>query len=162
MSLHAANGRWVVWLSLLVAMLFQIMPLPGLVEAWRPDWLLLVIIYWAMALPHRYNILTAWVLGVMLDILLGATLGIRAFAMSVVVYVVVLHFQRLRNFPMWQQALLVATQVALYNLIVFWVQFVTDTANFDITLFYPAFSSLIMWPWIFWILRRVRRLYKVR
>ncbi|PKG55751.1 rod shape-determining protein MreD [Shewanella sp. Choline-02u-19] len=162
MSLHVANGRWVVWLSLLVAMLFQIMPLPELVEAWRPDWLLLVIIYWAMALPHRYNILTAWVLGVMLDILLGATLGIRAFAMSVVVYVVVLHFQRLRNFPMWQQALLVATQVALYNLIVFWVQFVTDTANFDITLFYPAFSSLIMWPWIFWILRRVRRLYKVR
>ncbi|MGP1782894.1 rod shape-determining protein MreD, partial [Shewanella frigidimarina] len=28
MSLHVANGRWVVWLSLLVAMLFQIMPLP--------------------------------------------------------------------------------------------------------------------------------------
>ena len=82
--------------------------------------------------------------------------------MSIVVYVVVLHFQRLRNFPMWQQALLVATQVALYNLIVFWVQFVTGTATFDITLFYPAFSSLIMWPWIFWILRRVRRLYKVR
>ncbi|MFT5790212.1 MAG: rod shape-determining protein MreD [Shewanella sp.] len=79
-----------------------------------------------------------------------------------VVYVVVLHFQRLRNFPMWQQALLVATQVALYNLIVFWVQFVTDTANFDISLFYPAFSSLIMWPWIFWSLRRVRRIYKVR
>ncbi|QQX79710.1 rod shape-determining protein MreD [Shewanella sp. KX20019] len=162
MSLHVANGRWVVWLSLLVAMLFQIMPLPELVEAWRPDWLLLVIIYWAMALPHRYNILTAWMLGVMLDILLGATLGIRAFAMSVVVYVVVLHFQRLRNFPMWQQALLVATQVALYNLIVFWVQFVTDTASFDISLFYPAFSSLIMWPWLFWSLRRVRRLYKVR
>ncbi|MGS0682579.1 rod shape-determining protein MreD [Shewanella sp. 125m-7] len=162
MSLHVANGRWVVWLSLLVAMLFQIMPLPDLVEAWRPDWLLLVIIYWAMALPHRYNILTAWVLGVMLDILLGATLGIRAFAMSVVVYVVVLHFQRMRNFPMWQQSLLVAMQVALYNLVVFWVQFVTNGAVFDINLFYPALSSLVMWPWIFWLLRRVRRLYKVR
>ncbi|GIU12228.1 MULTISPECIES: rod shape-determining protein MreD [unclassified Shewanella] len=162
MSLHVANGRWVVWLSLLVAMLFQIMPLPDMVEAWRPSWLLLVIIYWAMALPHRYNILTAWVLGVMLDILLGATLGIRAFAMSVVVYVVVLHFQRLRNFPMWQQALLVAMLVALYNLVVFWVQFVTGSAVFDVSLFYPAFSSLVMWPWIFWVLRRVRRLYKVR
>ncbi len=162
MSLHVANGRWAVWLSLLVAMLFQIMPLPDVVEAWRPDWLLLVISYWAMALPHRYNILTAWLLGVMLDILLGATLGIRAFAMSVVVYVVVLHFQRLRNFPMWQQALIVAMLVAVYNLVVFWVQFVTASAVFDISLFYPAISSLIMWPWIFWILRRVRRLYKVR
>ncbi|WOT04785.1 rod shape-determining protein MreD [Shewanella youngdeokensis] len=162
MSLHIANGRWVVWVSFLVAMLFQIMPLPELVAAWRPDWLMLVIIYWAMALPHRYNILTAWLLGVMLDILLGATLGIRAFSMSVVVYVVVLHFQRLRNFPMWQQSLLVATQVAIYNLIVFWVQYVTETASFELSLFYPAFSSLMMWPWIFWSLRRVRRLYKVR
>lgn len=162
MSMHIANGRWVVWLSLLGAMLLQIMPLPDIVEAWRPDWLLLVIIYWAMALPHRYNILSAWVLGVILDILLGAHLGVRALSMSLVVYVVVLHFQRLRNFPMWQQALMIASLVCLHHLVVFWAQFVVSTVSFDESLFLPAFSGLIIWPWIFWMLRRLRRLYKVR
>ncbi|MEI6859776.1 MAG: rod shape-determining protein MreD [Shewanella sp.] len=162
MSMYVANGRWVVWLSFLAAMLLQIMPLPDIVEVWRPDWLLLVIIYWAMALPHRYNILLAFALGVMLDILLGAHLGIRALSMSLVVYVVVLHFQRLRNFPMWQQALVIASLVCLYHMVVFWTQFVVSTAFFDMSLFFPAFSSLIIWPWVFWMLRRLRRLYKVR
>lgn len=162
MSMHIPHGRWAVWLSFLVAMLFQIMPLPVIVEGWRPDWLLLVMIYWAMALPHRYNILSAWILGVLLDILLGAHLGIRALAMSLVVYVVVLHFQRLRNFPMWQQSLMIASLVCLFHLVVFWVQFVVNVATFDVHLFLPAVSSLIIWPWVFWMLRRVRRIYKVR
>jgi rod shape-determining protein MreD len=160
--MHIPHGRWAVWLSFLVAMLFQIMPLPVIVEGWRPDWLLLVMIYWAMALPHRYNILSAWILGVLLDILLGAHLGIRALAMSLVVYVVVLHFQRLRNFPMWQQSLMIASLVCLFHLVVFWVQFVVNVATFDVHLFLPAVSSLIIWPWVFWMLRRVRRIYKVR
>ncbi|GGI87770.1 rod shape-determining protein MreD [Shewanella gelidii] len=162
MSIHVANGRLVVWFTIFVGLLFQIMPLPELVEHARPDWLLLVMIYWAMALPHRYNILTAWLLGVMLDVLLGATLGIRALAMSLVIYVVVLHFQRLRNFPMWQQSLLVACLVGMYHLVVFWVEFVAIEAEFSLSIILPSLSSLIIWPWAFWFLRRIRRHYKVR
>ena len=59
MSLENANGRLAVWLTLLLGMLLQIMPVPEMFSAWRPDWLVLVMIYWAVALPHRYNILTA-------------------------------------------------------------------------------------------------------
>lgn len=162
MSLHIANGRGVVWLSFFIAMLFQIMPVPIIVAQFRPDWLLLVTIYWSMALPHRYNILIAWGLGVLLDILLGAHLGIRALAMSLVIYVVVLHFQRLRNFPMWQQTAIIASLICLYHLVIFWVQFVVETVVFDIHLFFPAVSSLVIWPWLFWLLRRLRRQYKVR
>ncbi|MCG9695492.1 rod shape-determining protein MreD [Shewanella sp. Isolate11] len=162
MSMHVPHGRWVVWLSFLVAMLLQIMPLPSLVEDWRPDWLLLVMFYWAMALPHRYNILSAWLLGVLLDIMLGAHLGIRALSMSLVIYVVVLHFQRLRNFSMWQQTLMMAGLVCLHHLLVFWLQFVVNVASFDTSLFLPVVSSVLLWPWVFLILRRVRRVYKVR
>lgn len=162
MSYQAANGRVIVWITLLLGLLFQIMPVPSMLDAWRPDWLLLVMFYWAMALPHRYNILTAWLFGVMLDILLGATFGIRALAMSIVVYIVVLHFQRFRNFPVWQQSLMVASLICLYHLIIFWVQFILGTPVFSIELFLPAMSSLLIWPWAFWLLRRVRRHYKVR
>ncbi|MBV7315314.1 rod shape-determining protein MreD [Shewanella sp. NIFS-20-20] len=162
MSLQAANGRLVVWVTLLLGMLFQIMPLPSVVEQWRPDWLLLVMIYWAMALPHRYNILTAFALGLLLDILLGATLGVRSLGFSIVIYVVVLHFQKLRNFPMWQQALIVALLVSFYHLLIFWAEFVLERSSFQWSLLLPALSSLIIWPWAFWALRRLRRHYKVR
>ncbi|MGL4612638.1 MAG: rod shape-determining protein MreD, partial [Shewanella sp.] len=51
MSLQAANGRLIVWLTLFIGLLSQIMPLPVVVEAWRPDWLLMILIYWSIALP---------------------------------------------------------------------------------------------------------------
>ncbi|BFL82132.1 hypothetical protein LFREDSHE_05820 [Shewanella baltica] len=98
MSFQAANGRFIVWVTLFIGVISQIMPLPSVVDAWRPDWLLMIVLYWSIALPHRYNILTAWVLGLVLDILLGATLGVRSLAMSLVIYVAILHCQRLRNF----------------------------------------------------------------
>ena len=162
MRLQAANGRLVVWRTLFVGLLSQIMPLPSIVEAWRPDWLLMILIYWSIALPHRYNILTAWLMGLALDILLGATLGVRSLAMSLVIYMAILHCQRLRNFPKWQQALVVMVLIVIYHLIIYWVEFVMDGAKFHTDLFLPALSGLVFWPWIFWILRRIRRHYKVR
>ncbi|MGI2170298.1 rod shape-determining protein MreD [Shewanella sp. MF05960] len=163
MSAHIASGRLVVWLTLFIGMMFQIMPLPSMVENWRPDWLLMVMVYWAMALPHRYSILTAWILGVMLDVLLGATLGIRSLALSLVIYIVVLICQRLRNYPRWQQSLVIASLICIYHALIFWVQFVVVGATpFDFNMFLPAVSSLFIWWWVFWVLRNIRRRYKVR
>ncbi|MGI2148978.1 rod shape-determining protein MreD [Shewanella baltica] len=162
MSFQAANGRFIVWMTLFIGVISQIMPLLSVVDAWRPDWLLMIVLYWSIALPHRYNILTAWVLGLVLDILLGATLGVRSLAMSLVIYVAILHCQRLRNFPKWQQSLVIMLLICMYHLVIYWVEFVMQEAVFDTDLFLPAISGLVIWPWIFWILRRVRRHYKVR
>lgn len=162
MSFQAANGRFIVWVTLFIGVISQIMPLPSVVDAWRPDWLLMIVLYWSIALPHRYNILAAWVLGLVLDILLGATLGVRSLAMSLVIYVAILHCQRLRNFPKWQQSLVIMLLICMYHLVIYWVEFVMQEAVFDTDLFLPAISGLVIWPWIFWILRRVRRHYKVR
>ena len=162
MSFQAANGRFIVWVTLFIGVISQIMPLPSVVDAWRPDWLLMIVLYWSIALPHRYNILTAWVLGLVLDILLGATLGVRSLAISLVIYVAILHCQRLRNFPKWQQSLVIMLLICMYHLVIYWVEFVMQEAVFDTDLFLPAISGLVIWPWIFWILRRVRRHYKVR
>ncbi|MDO6678638.1 rod shape-determining protein MreD [Shewanella sp. 10N.286.52.C2] len=162
MSAHIANGRMVVLITIFVSMMFQIMPLPPIVEAWRPDWLLMVMIYWAMALPHRYSVLTAWVVGVLLDVLLGATLGVRSLAFSIVIYLIVIQSQRLRNFTRWQQSILVALFVCLYHFIIYWVEFVINGVGFDWSMFLPAISSIFMWWWFFWVLRNIRRRYKVR
>lgn len=162
MSFQAANGRFIVWVTLFIGVISQIIPLPSAVDVWRPDWLLMIVLYWSIALPHRYNILTAWVLGLVLDILLGATLGVRSLAMSLVVYIAILHCQRLRNFPKWQQSLVIMTLIFIYHLVIYWVEFVMQEAVFKADLFLPAISGLVIWPWIFWILRRVRRHYKVR
>lgn len=162
MMLQNTRGGLVVWFSMLLGLLFQLMPVPEVVDASRPDWLLLIMIYWAMALPHRYNILTAWVLGTVLDVLLGSYLGIRSLTFSLVIYVIVLNYQKLRNFSIWQQALIIAFLLLLYHLLIYWMQFVIFRSEFQVQQLLPVLSGTLIWPWIYWLLRRLRRRYKVK
>ncbi len=105
--LQPASGRIWIWISILLALCLSILPLPFQFEPFRPDWLAMVLIYWALALPHRTNVGTAWVAGLLLDVLLGSTLGVRAMAMAITTYLAAFQFQKIRNFSLWQQALII-------------------------------------------------------
>ena len=156
------SSWWFITISILIALVLSIMPLPLEVKAWRPDWLAMVIVYWTIALPHRVNIGTAWVVGFMLDILLGTVLGIHAFAMALVVFVTASNFQKLRNFSVWQQAALIGVFLLLYHMVIFWLNRFLVAINFSIDLLYPAFTSALIWIWLFPVMRGYRRKFKVR
>ena len=138
------------------------MPLPLSVDAFRPDWVLVVLLYWCLALPARVNVISAGVMGFILDVLLGSTLGVHAGGMAISVYIVAGNFQKIRNFSVWQQALIVGVLSALYHLIVFWLQrFLTD-AVFLPSYLYPVLTTIILWPWVFLLLRKIRRNFRIK
>lgn len=156
----ARNG-FIVLITLLLALMASIMPMPLSIDAFRPDWVLLVLIYWCLALPNKLNVLTAWLFGFILDVLLGSTLGVHAGAMALAVFIVADNFQKIRNFSLWQQSLIVGVLSALYNLIVFWLQRFLVDAVFLPSYLYPVITSVVIWPWVFLLLRKVRRNFKV-
>ncbi|MBU2891771.1 rod shape-determining protein MreD [Colwellia sp. D2M02] len=155
------NGIIIIF-SLLIALMASIMPMPLAFDAFRPDWVLIVLVYWCLALPSKINIITAWLMGFLLDVLLGSTLGIHAAAMALTMYIVVVNFQKIRNFSVWQQALIIGVLAALYHLIVFWLQRFLSDAVFLPSYLYPVITSIILWPWVFLLLRRVRRHFKIK
>ena len=112
----------VIWLSILVALVLQIVPLPSQVDVYRPDWVLVVLAYWSMALPHRVNVGVAFLTGVAMDVLVGTTLGIHSLGLSLSVYILAANYQRLRNYSVWQQAIIIGLMSSLYHLMTFWVQ----------------------------------------
>ena len=155
------NGIIIIF-SLLIALMASIMPMPLTFDSFRPDWVLIVLVYWCLALPNKINIVTAWLMGFLLDVLLGSVLGIHAAAMALTMYIVVVNFQKIRNFSLWQQSLIIGVLAALYHLIVFWLQrFLTD-AVFLPSYLYPVITSIVLWPWMFLLLRRVRRHFKIK
>ena len=159
--MFAHNGI-IILLTFIVALTATIMPLPLEVDAFRPDWVLVVVLYWCLALPSKVNVITAWLLGLLIDILLGSILGIHAAAMALTVYIVAGNFQKIRNFSVWQQALIVGVLSALYHLIVFWLQrFLTD-AVFLPHYLYPVITTVVLWPWGFLLLRKIRRHFKIK
>jgi len=152
----------IILLSLLVALMASIMPMPLTVDAFRPDWVLIVLIYWTMALPSRVNIITAWIMGFLLDVLLGSVLGVHAAAMAVSIYIVAENFQKIRNFSVWQQALITGVLAAMYHLVVFWLQRFLIDVVFLTSYLYPVITSIILWPWMFLLLRKVRRHFSIK
>ena len=149
--------NYAIGLSIVIALVLQIMPMPSVVSVYRPDWVFLVLGYWALALPTRVNVGVAFFVGLILDILLGTSIGVHSFAMSLSIYVLAANYQRLRNYSVWQQAIVIGILGALYNLIVFWLMHLLTDIYFLLAYMWPVVASMVIWPWIFWLLRRVRR-----
>jgi len=147
----------VILFTLLIALMATIMPMPLSVEAFRPDWVLIVLMYWCMALPTRVNVITAWVMGFLLDVLLGSVLGVHAAAMAITVFLMANSFQKIRNFSLWQQSLIIGVLATLYHLIVFWLQRTLIDVTFLMSYLYPVITSIVLWPWVFLLLRKARR-----
>jgi rod shape-determining protein MreD len=156
-----ANNGLIIIFTLLLALMASITPMPLSLDAFRPDWVLIAVLYWCLALPTRINVVTAWMMGLILDVLLGSILGVHAAAMALSTFIIAENFQKIRNFSVWQQALIVGLLAALYHLIVFWFQrFLTD-AVFLPSYLYPVMIDIVLWPWIFLLLRRTRRQFKI-
>lgn len=153
--------HWAIAISLLVAQMLQIMPMPIMVDPYRPDWVLLVLGYWTLALPQRVNVGVAFINGLVLDILLGTALGIHSLALSLVVFILAANYQRLRNYSVWQQAFMIGLLAALYHLVIFWLQHMLTDIYFLFDYLWPVFTTMLFWPWCFMILRNARRQLKV-
>lgn len=159
--MKARSNNFVIWFTIIVSLMLTIMPLPIGFDEFRPNWTLLVLIYWVLALPNRVNVLFAWLIGFIIDVLLGSVLGVNAFATALVVYVTANNFQKIRNFSLLQQSLIVGVFISLYHLSVFWIQRFVIDVDFSISYLKPVLTSIPMWPVVFLLLRKIRRQFQV-
>lgn len=151
----------IIGFSILLAMMLSILPLPEWAIWLRPQWVMLVIIYWCLALPERISIGVAWLIGLLLDVLLGTLLGQHAIALAVVAYIVVKFHPRIRLYPLWQQTLLIFILLLVYLSIIFWVQGLLGVLPSTWEFWLTALTSSLLWPWVFIILRDLRRRFNV-
>ncbi len=161
MAIKRHHGGIAIVLSFFVALVLTIMPLPDALVVLRPEWVVLTLVYWCFALSQRVGVAIAWVLGLLLDLLKGALLGQHALALVVVAFIAVKVHQRVRVYPMWQQILSIFALVLLSQLLVLWVNgLIGLEAGFWLFLL-PALSSALLWPWLYLILRDLRRYFHV-
>jgi len=155
------RGFWVIWSTFFLAMVLMLIPLPEWAKIYQPQWTALVLIYWCLALPERVGVGSAWVLGLMLDVLTGTLLGQHALGLSIVAYLTLKMYQRLRVFPMWQQALSIMVLVAMQQMVSLWVLGIIDTPPNTWTYWISSITSLLLWPWIYLFLRNIRRAFQI-
>ncbi len=150
---YCGIGR--VVLTLVMAMVLRILPLPPQLAAYNPDWVLLVLIYWALAIPERVGIFSAWTFGLLTDVLTGRMLGQYALAYSLVIYICLKLHKRLRRFPLLQQGVFVFSCLLLSQLLLFFVKNLQHPAQLHGTFWLPVLSGTVCWPVLHTLLRFV-------
>jgi rod shape-determining protein MreD len=157
-----AKGLWIIALSFFLAYLLAAVPLPQMIALARPDWVGLFLIFWVLVLPERVGITVGFGVGLLQDVVLGTYLGVFALSYSCLVYLVLLLHQRLRMYPILQQALVVFLIIAVCQLLVQWCRdFLGSGITGEMHLL-PSLVSAFMWPWVYVILRSLQMRFRVQ
>ncbi|MHB1675958.1 MAG: rod shape-determining protein MreD [Sulfuriferula sp.] len=151
-----SHRRSVIVASLFIAFLLDLSPWPVEYLWLRPDFLLLVTLYWVIYQPNHLGIGTAWLLGLLLDLSDGGWLGQHALAYAVTVFVLLLVQRRMFNFPPWQQALPILVLLLIEQLICILVAtFVGDT-HYALAFFAAIITGTACWIPLWLLLHRLR------
>ncbi len=155
-------SNWVaISITFIGALVLTLLPMPDWTVWMRPAWVLLVLIYWAMDVPYRVSVGSAWFLGIILDLLNGTLLGEHALALTIVVYIVVKMHSRFRMFSLLQQGLIIFVLVLLYQFILYCVQGFLGELPRGWLYWSSSLTSMLLWPWVYSIMRDYRRRFKV-
>ena len=156
-STKPANGMGIIIITVMIAMILMLLPLPEQLRLFRPEFVLMVLMYWVMALPRRVSVGFAWVVGILMDVMMGGALGVTAFSYALVIFLTAHFHLQLRQYPIWQQALIILSLVLLVHIIAVIVS--PQSASWYMWL--PAMTSMLIWPMNYALLRNIRRSFHV-
>jgi len=152
-----SKGTFVIIISFFVAMVMNVLPLPEFLEIFNPDWVALVLVYWVMAVPSRVGVLVGWLVGLLVDVLYGTVFGIHALTFALVAYIIQMTYHRLRLFPRWKQSINIAMVIGIHMLLGLILRNFIEPISTGYLYWLPLIGAGLLWPWVFIILRDVRR-----
>lgn len=156
-----SHTRLIIFMSILMALILTLLPMPSWTIWMRPIWVLLVLAYWSMHFPYRVSVGIAWFVGIILDVLNGTLFGEHALALTIVIYIVVRMHSRLCMFPIIQQSLSLFLLVLLYQFILYCVQGFIGALPQSWLYWSASATSMLLWPWVYSILGDLRRRFKM-
>ena len=155
MSSYGA-ARLPVIVTIVLALMLTVVPLPDAAEPFRPDWIALTLIYWAMMLPRTWSVGSAWFVGLLLDVAQGTILGQHALALCIIVFITVRFHLLMRVFPMQQLTATIFALLALYQFVLFWINGVAGIDVASVYYWAPVITGTILWPVVTMLLSGMR------
>lgn len=142
--------------TLAAAVMLMLVPLPEVLEPFKPYWPALVLLYWALEAGDRVTLGVAFVIGLTGDLLNGALLGEQALRLCALVFIAQRFRSRLRFFPMWQQTLAVLALLLNDRILLTVVRVFAGDALPPPSWWISPFVGAALWPFLFLLLDDLR------
>jgi rod shape-determining protein MreD len=135
-----------VAVTVVLALILAIAPLPDPLRPARPHLLLLLVIYWSLSAPRLAGLMFAWLCGIALDVIKGPLFGQHAIAFLLVAYLTHKNQLRMRIFPIYQQTLWVLGLLGIYEFVMFWIDGIIGSPVTTWLRWLPVLTSALLWP----------------
>ena len=148
-----------ILLTILLSLFVSLITLP--LGYYSPEWILLVLIYWAIAIPSINKLFLAFLLGFLVDIVLGQVLGISSLFYVILIYIVLRLYNSLRYMTIAQQSFVIFFLIIIKQHLLIWAYImIGQTIEYQAILI-GSFMNALLWPLIFFALRYVRRKFNI-
>ena len=155
-------SQWWFAGTMVFALLLMLVPLPGVLEPFKPYWPALVLLYWALESEDRVTLGLAFMVGLAADLLNGLVLGEQALRLCALVFIALRFRSRLRFFPMWQQALAVLALLLNDRILLLIVRLLAGASLPPASWWISPFVGAALWPFLFLLLDDLRARLRIQ
>jgi rod shape-determining protein MreD len=149
--------------AIIAALCLTVLPLPIFLAAYRPDWLLLVMVCWYLNELSVVPMTVIWLIGLIQDLLVNGPLGLHALILVSVCFWLNRLYSWLAGLPVWQKIIV----FFVINLSVILFQWSMMTLLHQYTSILASLAvmlvNLLLWPWVFRLIngaiRRINPVY---
>ena len=154
----------VTWFSttLVVSLLAMLVPLPAVLQPFKPYWPALFLLYWSLESEDRVTLGLAFMVGLAADLLNGMVLGEQALRLCALVFIALRFRSRLRFFPMWQQALAVLALLLNDRILLLIVRMLAGASLPPASWWISPFVGAALWPFLFLLLDDLRARLRIQ
>jgi rod shape-determining protein MreD len=139
-----APNLLLVYGTLFFALLLQLFPWTGEGIIFRPDFMLVVLLYWFFRAPYLCNIGTAWVAGVLVDLATGSLLGQYALAFTLTAFIALTFQRRLVLFSSFQLLFFTFGLLTLTRITILILKLFSGNDAPNLHYFWPVITGVLL------------------
>ena len=144
---YARIPHWgLIVVSILLAVMLSIIPLPEALQYAWPDWINLVVFYWVIALPSLFGVIFGWCNGLLEDIVSFSLLGEFALGKALTGFVAAMISHEFKYFNYLERMIIVFVLQSTNIAITSWVNLLAFDTPIQGVFWLSALATSLVWP----------------
>ena len=155
-TFEARDPLWAIIFSIVIGSVLMVYPVSYELSAWRPVFMLLVMIFWVMCQPAWCGVWFAFALGLFSDLLMELPLGLSALSYISIAFTA-RYLTRNKRIMTFSNLWVITSLAVLWHLLLLWLLLIMSGEDVHIIRHWkPIIISILLWPIVYQGLKKWR------